>query len=236
VMGARAVWTDLDPGEVRIKPLRLRHVLKCTGVSKMARNIGTGALPRSGACLRDARRSARAVSRGDQRQSARLVAEEHRSVRRDAWVAAPARLFPRSSCPGARRRLRRAGQAEGFQAASAAPVGRVLGVLPALGLLGMEEFWQPRLADSREGTSWYHVLMLLVAYRLIDPGSEWRLHRSGTSAAPWGICSARAGARSEGHALPVLRPLLAHKDALQLYLKDRWQISSVPPLMCCCTT
>ena len=26
-------------------------------------------------------------------------------------------------------------------------------------------------------TSWYHLLMVLCAYRLIDPGSEWRLHR-----------------------------------------------------------
>jgi hypothetical protein len=39
-------------------------------------------------------------------------------------------------------------------------------------LLGLEQFWQPRLADSRERTSWYHVLMLQLAYRLIDPGSE----------------------------------------------------------------
>ena len=24
---------------------------------------------------------------------------------------------------------------------------------------------------------WYHLLVVLCAYRLIDPGSEWRLHR-----------------------------------------------------------
>jgi hypothetical protein len=30
---------------------------------------------------------------------------------------------------------------------------------------------------SREGTRWDHVLQTLVSYRLIDPGSEWRLHR-----------------------------------------------------------
>ena len=29
----------------------------------------------------------------------------------------------------------------------------------------------------REGTRWCHVLQTLVCYRLIDPGSEWRLHR-----------------------------------------------------------
>ena len=41
----------------------------------------------------------------------------------------------------------------------------------------LDEFWQPRLGESREGTDWHQVLMVLVAYRLIDPGSEWRLHR-----------------------------------------------------------
>jgi hypothetical protein len=91
-------------------------------------------------------------------------------------------------------------------------------------LLGMEEFWQPRLADSREGTSWYHVLMLQVAYRLIDPGSEWRLHRQ------WYERSAMADLLGEGPELAAkdtlyrcLDRLLPHKDALQLYLKDRWQ-------------
>ena len=44
--------------------------------------------------------------------------------------------------------------------------------------LGLEQFWQPRLPPSREGTSWYHVLMVLAAYRWLAPGSEWRLHRA----------------------------------------------------------
>src|SRR5437879_5213865 len=37
--------------------------------------------------------------------------------------------------------------------------------------------WQSRLPASREGTRWLNVLITLVIYRLIDPGSEWRLHR-----------------------------------------------------------
>ena len=40
--------------------------------------------------------------------------------------------------------------------------------------LQFDDFWRPLLPDSREGTSWYHTLVTL-AYRLIDPGSEWRL-------------------------------------------------------------
>jgi len=43
--------------------------------------------------------------------------------------------------------------------------------------LGLDGFWKQRLADSREDTCWRHILQTLVCYRLIDPGSEWRLHR-----------------------------------------------------------
>jgi hypothetical protein len=43
--------------------------------------------------------------------------------------------------------------------------------------LQLDEFWWPRLPPSRQGTRWLNVLKTLVAYRLIDPGSEWRLHR-----------------------------------------------------------
>jgi hypothetical protein len=44
-------------------------------------------------------------------------------------------------------------------------------------VLKLSEFWSNRLPPSREGTRWLNVLMTLVIYRLIDPGSEWRLHR-----------------------------------------------------------
>lgn len=43
--------------------------------------------------------------------------------------------------------------------------------------LGLREFWGDKLGKSREGTDWEHVLAALSAYRLIDPGSEWRMHR-----------------------------------------------------------
>lgn len=45
------------------------------------------------------------------------------------------------------------------------------------GQLSLDEFWHPRPPPSRKGTRWLNVLKTLVAYRLIDPGSEWRLHR-----------------------------------------------------------
>jgi transposase len=43
--------------------------------------------------------------------------------------------------------------------------------------LGLDEFWQQRLPEGREGVSWEKVLRLLVVNRLLDPGSEFRVHR-----------------------------------------------------------
>ena len=90
--------------------------------------------------------------------------------------------------------------------------------------LQLDEFWRARLLDSREGTSWYHVLMVLTAYRLIDPGSEWRLHRE------WYARSAMGDLLEEDDALAAkdtlyrcLDKLLEHKEALFGFLKQRWQ-------------
>ena len=43
--------------------------------------------------------------------------------------------------------------------------------------LGLRGFWKAKLGCSREGTNREHVLQVLVANRLIDPGSEWHVHR-----------------------------------------------------------
>src|SRR5580693_8655174 len=51
------------------------------------------------------------------------------------------------------------------------------GVQVRLDGMQLDRFFAPLLPNSREGTSWQHVLQTLVCYRLIDPGSEWRLHR-----------------------------------------------------------
>lgn len=44
-------------------------------------------------------------------------------------------------------------------------------------LLELDGFWRTRLEPSRKGTRWLNVLKTLVTYRLLSPGSEWRLHR-----------------------------------------------------------
>jgi transposase len=90
--------------------------------------------------------------------------------------------------------------------------------------LGLEEFWRPRLADSREGTSWHHVLMLLVAYRLIDPGSEWRLHREWYERSAMGdLLGEDAALAAKNTLYRCLDKLLGHKEALQGFLARRWQ-------------
>jgi hypothetical protein len=43
--------------------------------------------------------------------------------------------------------------------------------------LHLDRFWSERLPVSRKGTRWDRVLQVLVSYRLIAPGSEWKLHR-----------------------------------------------------------
>jgi transposase len=90
--------------------------------------------------------------------------------------------------------------------------------------LRLAAFWQSRLADSREGTSWYHVLMLLVAYRLIAPGSEWRLHRQWFEQSAMGDVLGEDFSLAEKNALyRCLDRLLPHKDALFGFLTERWQ-------------
>src|SRR6266496_3731245 len=43
--------------------------------------------------------------------------------------------------------------------------------------LGLDEFWQERLPEAREAVSWEKVLQLQVVNCLLDPGSDFRLHR-----------------------------------------------------------
>jgi hypothetical protein len=90
--------------------------------------------------------------------------------------------------------------------------------------LQLDRFFSPLLPDSREGTSWRHILQTLVCYRLIDPGSEWRLHRQ------WFEASAMADLLGEDYGLVAknalyrcLDKLLPHKTALFSHLRERWQ-------------
>ena len=90
--------------------------------------------------------------------------------------------------------------------------------------LQLEQFWSERLPHSREGTNWRHVLQTLVSYRLLDPGSEWRLHRQ------WYRNSAMADLLEEDFGLAekdnlyrCLDKLLPHREALFQHLRQRWE-------------
>ncbi len=90
--------------------------------------------------------------------------------------------------------------------------------------LHLDRFWSDRLPRSREGTSWYHVLLVLVAYRLLAPGSEWRLHRQWYAQSAMGDLLGEDGAVVAKDTLyRALDKLLPHKEALFPFLAARWQ-------------
>jgi len=90
--------------------------------------------------------------------------------------------------------------------------------------LGLDRFWAERLPDSRQGTCWRDILQTLVCYRLIDPGSEWRLHRLWFEQSAMGDLLGRDYALVEKNALyRTLDKVLAHKPALFSHLQQRWR-------------
>jgi len=90
--------------------------------------------------------------------------------------------------------------------------------------LDLDRFWAARLPDSRQGTSWRHILQTLVCYRLIDPGSEWRLHRLWFEQSAMGDLLGEDYSLVEKNALyRCLDKLIEHKQALFSHLRQRWQ-------------
>jgi len=90
--------------------------------------------------------------------------------------------------------------------------------------LHLDEFWESRLPVSREGTRWLNVLKTLVSYQLIDPGSEWRLHRQWYDRSAMGdLLGEEARLAQDNTLYRCLDKLLPHKEALFTFLKARWQ-------------
>ena len=90
--------------------------------------------------------------------------------------------------------------------------------------LGLDSFWAACLEPSRKGTRWDLLLEALTAYRLIDPGSEWRFHRQ------WYEQSAMPDLLGAGYELAEIHKLyrcldhlLPHKRALFAHLTARWR-------------
>ncbi len=90
--------------------------------------------------------------------------------------------------------------------------------------LKLDEFWAERLPASRKRTHWDQVLFVLVAYRLIEPGSEWRLHRHWYGHTALGDLLGADESLADIHTLYACHDrLLAHKEALFSHLIGRWR-------------
>lgn len=90
--------------------------------------------------------------------------------------------------------------------------------------LELDRFWAERLSPSRKGTRWDWILQILVVYRLLDPGSEWRLYRH------WFEHSALADLLGADEELAEIHKLyechehlLAYKKELFGHLTGRWK-------------
>ena len=89
--------------------------------------------------------------------------------------------------------------------------------------LGLDEFWQQHLPEAREAVSWEKVLQLEVVNCLLDPGSEFRLHRQ------WFVDSAMDELLETDFAVAAkdrlyrcLDRVLPHKQELFVWLKQKW--------------
>lgn len=89
--------------------------------------------------------------------------------------------------------------------------------------LHLDAFFAQHLGHSREGTDWETILRILTIYRLLSPGSEWRLHRA------WFEQSALADllnvdfrAVQDDTLYRAHDRVLKHREALFAHLRQRW--------------
>jgi len=90
--------------------------------------------------------------------------------------------------------------------------------------LELDRFWEQKLERGREEVSWAQVLELLVVNRLIDPGSEFRLHRQWFDQSAMDVLLGVDFAVAEKDRLyRCLDRILEHKRDLFLHLQQRWK-------------
>jgi len=91
-------------------------------------------------------------------------------------------------------------------------------------LLELDDFWREKLPEGREGVAWHKVIELLAVNRLVDPGSEWRLHRQWfDQSAMDQLLETDFAVASKDRLYRCLDRLLVHKQELFGHLKQRWQ-------------
>lgn len=89
--------------------------------------------------------------------------------------------------------------------------------------LGLTEFWRERLPEGREAVSWEKVLRLLVINRLLEPGSEFRVHRHWfVESAMDTLLQADFAVADKDRLYRCLDRVLEHKQELFVWLKQKW--------------
>ena len=90
--------------------------------------------------------------------------------------------------------------------------------------LQLDRFWAEKLPEGRERVAWAQVLELLVVNRLIDPGSEFRVHRQWFDQSAMDALLGQDFAVAEKDRLyRCLDRVLKHKQDLFLHLQQRWK-------------
>jgi transposase len=90
--------------------------------------------------------------------------------------------------------------------------------------LQLDRFWSEKLVRGREAVAWPQVLELLVVNRLIDPGSEFRLHRQWFDQSAMDVLLGQDFAVAEKDRLyRCLDRVLEHKQDLFVHLQQRWK-------------
>ena len=90
--------------------------------------------------------------------------------------------------------------------------------------LQLDRFWSGKLPSGRESVAWSQVLELLVVNRLIDPGSEFRVHRHWFDQSAMDVLLGQDFAVAEKDRLyRCLDRVLEHKQELFVHLQQRWK-------------
>lgn len=90
--------------------------------------------------------------------------------------------------------------------------------------LRLGRFWSERLPRGRESVAWHQVLELLVVNRLIEPGSEFRVHRQWFDHSAMDVLLGQDFAVAEKDRLyRCLDRVLEHKQDLFVHLQQRWK-------------
>jgi transposase len=90
--------------------------------------------------------------------------------------------------------------------------------------LQLDRFWSEKLPQGRENVAWPQVLELLAVNRLIDPGSEFRLHRQWFDRSAMDVLLGQDFAVAEKDRLyRCLDRVLEHKQDLFVHLQQRWK-------------